>query len=331
MNGLNLNSVVKDYPLLNKQGTYMILHTDLDALLSGLIQHDELGTVPIGIYNLKTLSIDKEILKLGPEKVKEILQEQTVFIDLDIAYEGLFSVGHHIVKNKEKHLNPNLLIGYYEDKFNSKYPLNMAIFLTRIYNRPLPKTDLGKLLLLQGDNVWKNYYGHENKGNKNYKENVLFWLNQFEMYELIDFLERCDRGIEIKNRIHPILEKYIYRNSNYENYQCNFNVKNGKLQFDSPKGNIQSLVDEMADILEFKKMLLPESIEIYQDFQVFEIKSDKKIYIEPTLERFVSGIKEKCRIQNNCEVEVKIFSYSLTNSKKLKITYYVKRIPLIYT
>lgn len=107
---MNIKEILKRYSWLIEKNRKCIISPDADGLISGLFMSEYLGWRVVGYYdNGKNLIIDKNISA-----------RECVFLDTEIFREGIRSIGHHIIRLRERDfpgnwskfancLNPNVL------------------------------------------------------------------------------------------------------------------------------------------------------------------------------------------------------------------------------
>ncbi len=151
----------------------MVVSLDLDGLVSAMLMHTLLGWKIVGFYDAQTLWMAQ-----GQDD-----RSQVIFLDHDICYDQVRSVGHHIVQWDDKTrvhknmLNPNILRGVtYRQGFAQKYPFGTIHFLLaclaawdskRIQAHCSSKGLLA--VLLQADSSLQNAF--------TYQRNALEWLD----------------------------------------------------------------------------------------------------------------------------------------------------------
>ncbi len=130
----------------------MIIRPGLDGLLAATFLHHYLGWPIAGYY-------DDESLWLSPAAREN--WDRLVWVDLDICRPGCRSIGHQVLTKSStlpaalKHCcNPNLLAGLGAVRFDSRYPFSTVLFLLWLYNKPLRRSLVSRLLVLAAGSSW---------------------------------------------------------------------------------------------------------------------------------------------------------------------------------
>lgn len=215
-------------PWLLYKDNEQIIHNDLDGLLTGMLCRHFLGWKTVGVYDLENIWRE--------EKYQKKLSVP-IYVDLDITYPNIKSIGHHmLIETNKNAINVNNVFGINSSNFTKKYPLGTVLFLMWLFNIPLPKNREAKLLLLIADSAWLSY--------SRYKENVTNWIKKMGFDELLDILNDINTEKEIEEKILPLLYG--------RNKQCSFTAKEGKFIFKRTKTSIIPLIKELENILEWK-------------------------------------------------------------------------------
>lgn len=273
------------YSWLNQRGLPMVIHNDLDGLLTGLILKNELGWEVAGVYDLKNLYFDKNY---------DLSPTDAIYVDLDVTHKDYRSLGHHIIgKEDGDQLNINRLFGIDNKKYRQKYPLSTAVFLYWLFEKDFSKESvLAQLFLLHSDSVWKNYLDYTN--------NVTTWFERLNLNDMLNFLENP--------RMIPSVRKYVLPNTNNWNNQCGFDIRKGKLVFKDKKEtkSLQEYMDALAKTFNMETVQLPEEFTTHTRFKRQEVKIKNR-----NLENALASI----------EAESNVFSYSLKYWDTLDISY----------
>ncbi len=169
------NSIISNfYPLYQPRSIqYMLIGTDLDAMLSAAFLSNELSWKIAGFYDLKRVYIDQTL------DIRSLIKNhQIIAVDLDIYHRSIPSVGHHILTmtaSNDKYafnqsLNPNLLRGVSYQRFRKKYPLSTIHFL-RWLLKDRERAPIYELFCWLADSAYINA--------QNFRKNVYEWLTNF--------------------------------------------------------------------------------------------------------------------------------------------------------
>lgn len=270
------------YPWLNQNNQQMIIHNDLDGILTGMFFFHYLGWEVVGVYDLEKIYLADDF--------KGTLND-VIFVDLDVTYKQYKSLGHHIVaKESHNHLNINVLFGIDENKYTSKFPLSTALFLYWLYEKELPIKPLPLLFLLHADSTWKNHI--------DYTANVENWLNRLDMGNLIYFM----KGSNFRENI----EKYVLPNTYDWNNQCGYYIRNGKAYFKQSNKDFQDYLNCIAQVFGFNPMQMPNNLNRSKTFNRVQVDIYNRSFPD-----VLSRLKE----------EKEVFSYSLKYRNKLDVSY----------
>ena len=162
--------IFKDYPWLKQKNLPMIVSANYDGLMCASFLNHHLDWNLVGYYNHESLWISDQAIK----HKKEI-----IWVDLNILPKQGKAIGGHIVsvdgfipKGFETSCNPNILNGLTSNNFNAKFPFSTLIFLLWLYNIPIPKNEIAKLLILNSDATWLKW--------QNYNDNCKNWISKGE-------------------------------------------------------------------------------------------------------------------------------------------------------
>lgn len=183
---MDYDMLAKKFPWLREREHKMIISADLDGILSGALLAWLWNWQIVGVY-------DTRRIWLFPN-YKDFLSGEYIFIDHDIYWGNIRSIGHHMLQFSptlpipryasigSQSVNPNLIRGFNcEEHFDRKYPFATVHFLLCCYNAwgdlegyRLPREFLP--LLLHADSSLKNAAV--------YQSNALDWLDWLGSKEL---------------------------------------------------------------------------------------------------------------------------------------------------
>lgn len=160
----------------------MIIGNDLDALLSASLLKTIYGWDIVGIYDYTTLWYSADI----PDFSEKLIAGNYLAVDLDIYHAGIPSIGHHILELKDHEnlpghrlsLNPNLIRGISQQKFQHKYPMGTIHFLLWIFNIEFSEK-IAQMLFWLADSAYINAQAHR------FRDNVSDWLTNFMPMETL--------------------------------------------------------------------------------------------------------------------------------------------------
>ena len=161
--------LILNYPWLKEKNHKVILSSDVDGLLSGLLVSTFLDWEIVGYYDSENL-----LIKEGERA------QDCIFLDVEIFREEIRSLGHHIIvfdknqipedfnKKTNQLLNPNLIRKYdKKSNYSQKYPFGTVHLLLKILGIDNISEDVSPLLFTDG--VWNSYL--------KYNKNVLEWAD----------------------------------------------------------------------------------------------------------------------------------------------------------
>lgn len=157
-------------------GNYnLYMSNDLDSLLSCLYLKHIKGYEVTRFYDFYN--------------IYETRHNNKEFIGIDMALEQGKVWDNHITRlNRMDIANPesaniNSVSDINRKNYRTKYAGSTVLQILSYYNIPLPQSREGKLILLAIDSSFAGYY------NSDFKDVCLNWLEQLELYELIDILK----------------------------------------------------------------------------------------------------------------------------------------------
>lgn len=201
LKALSQKALFKNHPWL-KSGNKplgVVCGDDLDALLSTalFLKHHPEATFS-GMYTgFRHLLVSRACVQ-G--------EKPLVWMDLDISWPGMASLGHHILRPRVKDpspirlpgLNLNDLRGVTQAQFQKKYPLGTAHFLVWLYREPIPQGSKLESLLWLCDSAFINGQSHR------YRENVSTWLGSMPHPDMLATLERLDSEL-FEIQLEPVI------------------------------------------------------------------------------------------------------------------------------
>lgn len=202
----------------SQQGKYnLCMSDDLDSLLSCLILNKLFG------YEVKYF-YDFDSIYSAPH-----IHKPTVCID--IAIEQGMTWDNHVVKiMPNDKVNPqsaniNAINGINRNNYFTKYAGSTLLQIFSYYNIPIPNSREARLILLAIDSSYMGHY------NKDFKDTHRRYMEQLELYELIDVLEQ-ETSVQAYN---DVKRKY--------NLNGKISVNNGYLNTTIDLVAIQGLFD----------------------------------------------------------------------------------------
>lgn len=302
-----------------KNNNKIIINTDLDGIISGLILQDQLGCNIVGFSN----SADK--VWFDDQKIKTI--HDAVYIDMYIANPKCKCIDQHIVAANQNHLsvitqnrnkiNPNLLnhrchVPY--EIYYKKYPFGTVHFIIALLDSTGRNFDIVKGvediniydLILRADDTLKTTL------NSPYKDNAKEWWkwlitlskNGRNIRGLIEYLGKQSRDeISILNKKKEIEEELK------KEYKC-----------DTPDGGMHNVLD--------KEQLTKKELQEYIDYIAKLLKVDS-IKLASTY-NFKKGKVKRIKLTEQQTQELittnkidgeYLFSYAFVNTKNNSFSY----------
>ncbi|MCX6812348.1 MAG: hypothetical protein NTW79_01855 [Candidatus Berkelbacteria bacterium] len=220
---INFDDVIKKHPWIVENSHDCIISPDADGLICGLFMSKYFGWKIVGYYdNGKHL-----ILKNG-KKAKDC-----IFLDTEIFRKNIKSIGHHIVRYRQKDFpgdwsqfdncfNPNNLRGRtLKEQFSKKYPMGTIHLLIALASEKVKIEFANDALfaVLQAD-------GSINRLLDKYSENMADWLDYFRvvdsdgafnnlLHHKIDLLDFCFKYVDyIQKFVKTKKDKILISDSN---------------------------------------------------------------------------------------------------------------------
>lgn len=255
---LSRDDLREEYPFLEDSDRAMVVGSDIDALLSAVFLHEELGWEVAGFYT------DFENVYYTDE---DTIQD-AVWIDLDVNHPSLRSVGHHILRTRLKDelpglrhsLNLNEVRGVYKRNFTRKYPLGTIHFLLWFYGID-EFTPLQEAFLLSADSTWINA--------QQYTDNVTDWIeNCLSSPWLVDAIEDVQtKEFEqrIDQEIYPRIETtgFSRGRSSGRTQSSHLNLNGWQCSFVDPTTDkVANLVDLIGQIMDWDTFDIPTDMQV---------------------------------------------------------------------
>ncbi len=163
---LNRNRVIDNYPWLTETRHHFITSADYDGLICATFLHHFLQWKPVGFYDLETIWVTDDGMKL---------RDELIWVDLNILPRQGRAVGGHVVSigkeyppGFETSCNPNILTCVTAADFHKKFPFSTLIFLMWLHNTPVPRKDIARMWILHSDSSWLKF--------QNYGDNAKSWM-----------------------------------------------------------------------------------------------------------------------------------------------------------
>ncbi|MSS43776.1 hypothetical protein FYJ27_08550 [Anaerosalibacter bizertensis] len=173
---------------------YSVMQDDIDSYLSSALLQKYRGIRNVGIYDFSKLMLDKHTYINNKNKI--------VGVDVDFAnYINIPSVSNHVLKVREGQevnslsVNNHITYNYYD-----KSLFSTTLYLYYLLAIPLPKSELGKMILLAIDSTYLSWYKYTSPYNLAINELSYYtiqnrktltgYLEQYGMTEMIDVLNR---------------------------------------------------------------------------------------------------------------------------------------------
>jgi len=297
--GFDREKIKEEFPWVSEENKKMVIGGDLDALLSATYLKDRKEWELIGFYT----DFENLYYKTGEEDELE----DAIWVDLDIYDSEIYSIGHHILKDKKSDelkghknsLNPNLLNCVTREDFWEKYPLGTIHFLLWLFDEDIDHSDiLSKLLIWLPDSSWIN-------GQK-YEDNVKNWIINFiKLDSLKNTLDEIyDKPFEEKMRdeLFPKIEKVRFKDDG-QRKSHHLNLSGHQCSFSDPKSNKRK-INELFELINF--ILDWDTPKIDYNLKTKTGNRHSVDYSNESLEDFLEGKN--------------IFSYAFVYYKKINYT-----------
>ena len=174
---------------------------DMDGLLCASFAKHYLGLEVNEFFDFETR------YAINPDEERE-----TIFFDCAVSQGKTFD--NHVTKTfysrlvnkKSANLNNVFEVGY--DNYTGKFSMSTLIQLYSIFNIPLPKSEIGKMILLCVDVGFKGFY------NARFKSTYVNYLEIMGMAELTDVLKKYTKEEMYQFMLSHQLNASIYRLKN---------------------------------------------------------------------------------------------------------------------
>ena len=165
-----------------KQKYDLILSNDIDSLYSCILIKQVKGYDINYFYDFRNLYQSK--------------QSQNEYIGVDIDLMEGYCISNHVTRLSEQdtynHKAYNLNNDVTQDNYTKKYSGSTALYLHKLLNCPLPKTEEGKMILLAIDAGYKGFYNSDfQEVHKHYLVDVLEFEELYylcQKYSIDDFI-----------------------------------------------------------------------------------------------------------------------------------------------
>lgn len=162
----------------------VVLSDDIDGIVSTSALKYAKGWDVEYFYDFETLYVANELY------FKENKSATRVWADVSIVVQDEKTFDNHVNRvnlndyTNPNAINPNILDDITNENYYDKYLGSSALVIWSLYNIPLPKTELGKMILLAIDTTFKGFYGKEQyqRANKHFLCDV---LGMEELYEVL--------------------------------------------------------------------------------------------------------------------------------------------------
>ena len=294
--------IIKKFPWLMENNKKFIISSNYDGIICASFLNHYLNWKLVGYYDLESLWISEQSLKL---------KEEIIWVDLNILPVKGRAIGGHIVAYDKQipngfssSCNPNCLVNLSSSDFKLKYPFSTIIFLLWLHNIYVDVKNESKFTILHADDVWLKY--------QKYNQNCILWSNTLADYDWEQLFEGIISKTFEKNiteNFYPMFEKLGFFNSEGKILSKFFNVKSKQLWInpDWDEDLILNLSHYFAETLEWTPFELPK---IYKRIDGNKKKINLNKVKEMGLNKFVK--------------KNKIFSYAITSTKTLSYTVFDK-------
>ena len=176
----------------------LVLSDDIDSLVSTAVVQSEHPNWTIDyFYDFDNIYINENLY------FRENKSTTRVWCDVAIVKNEMAFDNHISRKDIEDYcnplcINPNILADVTNYGYTNKYAGSTALLVWSLYNRPLPKTEEGKMLLLAIDSTFKGFYSTKFRS-----RNKFFLCDLLGLQELYEVEQRHD----IKE-FYQIISKY---------------------------------------------------------------------------------------------------------------------------
>jgi hypothetical protein len=186
----------------------LVLSNDIDSLVSCSLLKEIKGWDVRYYYDFKH-TYASDYLK--------VMQHERCWVDVAVlngekAFDNHVSMVSVWDDFNENMINPNLLADVTNEEYTDKYAGSTALLIWSLYDRPLPSTEEGKMLLLCIDSAFKGHYY-----DKFAEQNQFYLCDMFGFGELFDVMERHSIG-----EFYDLIDKYHLNDS--------FEIVNGKVR-----------------------------------------------------------------------------------------------------
>lgn len=283
MKSINPKTIRDRFSWLNERDKKMIVHNDLDGILTAMFFKQYLNWEVVGVYDLNKISVTAK----EPISMKDL-----IYVDLDVTFSDYYSIGHHIIGSESNtHFNINDIFGIDHKQYVKKFPLSTVLFLYWLYEIELPKDMLQNIFLLHSDSTYKNYV--------TYKNNVEMWIKALGLNSLFEVLNHKD--------FKSMHETHVLPNTYHYNKQCSYNVTNGVATIIENNRDVNDYLKYLCTLFNFDLLQYPTDMIKERKFKRKQIEINKNDFNDK-----IEDLKKQATI----------FSYSLKYMNTVDISYF---------
>lgn len=214
-----------------------VLSDDLDGLLSVNILKEVKGWTPQYFYCFDHLYINPYLREKNNKTATRVWADVSVVFD-EKCFDNHVSRKDRNDKDLPLQINLNLMTEVTNYNYYYKYSGSTALMIWSLYDVPLPKTDLGKMILLLIDSTYKGFYSE----NELYRQRNRFYL--IDVLGLEELYEVQQRHTEKEfEKLRNELKAYekIHMNNGKLETEMDIKTISGLLRFplDLPKTKFQ--------------------------------------------------------------------------------------------
>lgn len=198
----------------------LILTNDIDSLMSSIL----LEVMTNYLWRINYFYDFTSIYRANKTK------SATIGVDAAFTKNVRTFDNHYTIHNKAS-ANMNRIKGIGIHNYCEKYPFSTLMLIMAYYDIPLPKTQIGKEIILATDSAFKGFY----TTNKRFKQIYIDWLEDMGYTCLIDILNQRDKDYFYKlqddyglnEKIEIDEQGYLHTKINFKDIQPHFDFKIG--------------------------------------------------------------------------------------------------------
>lgn len=177
----------------------LVLSNDLDGVVSASALSYARGNWEVQyFYDFKNLYVSEQTLPMKNKSARRIWADVAITVP-EKCFDNHVCRANTYDKKNDLCINPNLLNNVTNTNYFSKYCGSTALVIWSVYGLPLPKSELGKMLLLTIDTGFKGFYS----------PGIFSEMNRFYLCDMLGFDELYEvQKRHSKNEFYELIERF---------------------------------------------------------------------------------------------------------------------------